>query len=489
MSKPTGNYTDREIRAKSVAVDYDDSTDDEKVTTGVRDYDLLRALQQFERKSEIRNHEYGNPENLKIPFALHAFGRGIYFSEPVGAIYEASGGLKETHLASTARLRRGDPRKTLPESNKRFPIGSEYFEDEIDFISNKRLADRSLKRHGKNKHEEASAKNLSQKIDWAFAEGSAKKEMGITPNNKVYYSGKFPGYRNDWIDFENQSRPPYLPNGREESVVEIANYLKTEEGLTDQQIATHVRQTLKGDQSGLSEEGKKRLVFLTSLLFGPETSRNPAGYVTHQMFLDLIEGSYPGFETWEGSIRANKLPMMIGGAIAASRKINDLMNDNGLMPSTYRYDYNIGHQSNYKSGSPQSPAEQSERDAKIILTNEYSIARDWLRLNGRAETFESLAIFLPVKIAEWYRGVDLSHFSSSIAVVQAEAKDVVSINLDAKLKMAEVKQAQETGLEESLGALSMADDKPSSAPNTSQKDSVSKLLKSSSQGKGMGDDG
>ncbi|MBL6665257.1 MAG: hypothetical protein ISQ34_05380 [Rickettsiales bacterium] len=493
MSKSTGSNTDRETRKKSTTVDYDDSTDDEKVTTGVRDYDLVAAVEQFTKKQEVKNHKYGNPESLQIPFALHAFGRGVYFSEPVGAIYEASGGLKETHLASAKKvIGRGEPRKTLPESTRRFPIGSESFEDEIDFISNKRLADRSFKRHGKNKNEEASANTISQKVDWVFSNGVAKQEMGLTPNNKVYYSGKYPGNRNDWVDYENQSRPPYLPKSGEESVVGIANYLKNE-GLTDQQIATHVRQAFKGDQIGLSEEGKKRLVFLTSLLFGPETSRNPAGYVTHQMFLDLIEGNHSGFETWEGALRENKLPMMIGGAIAASRKINDLMNDDGLMPVVYHYDYNIGHRSNYKGyNSSQSPAEKSERDAKTILRNEDSIARDWLRLNSRPETFESLAKFLPEKIAEWYRGVDLSHFSSSIATTQSEAKDTVSTNLDAKLKDAEVKQDQETGLEESLGSLLIDDAKTSLVPNTSlkvKKDSVSKVLKSTTQGKGIGDEG
>ncbi|MBP7709519.1 MAG: hypothetical protein KA100_00425 [Rickettsiales bacterium] len=419
----------RGIRPRSHSVDHDDSTDDEKVTAAVADYDILQAAEKFVEIGVIKSGAYGNPEDLKFAFALHAFGRAIYFSEPVNMIYGAKEGLKEKHLKSSAEAA---TRKTV--AHTKFPIEGENFGSELSYIAHRRLNDRSLKRHSKNKHGDEKATAVSQDTVSTFFDGAESKESKkFTPNNKPSkYGQMYHGTRGDWIGLNQAAEEiPYLPNGRATTtVIGIIDSL-TADGMSDQDIATNIRLTLKGNEVGSSPEEKKKLAFLANLMFGAEASRNPACYASSQMFLDLIENSHVGYQTWSAAFAGTRFPMMIKDAVAASRRINDLLNGEEVMPHDYHYDYNVSHDITRKfGGATESPSQKAYKNAKTILQQEARLAKDWLELNEIEESFEGIVAALPAKITDWYSDVDLNHFSNLII---EEATEAVVTNPQANL--------------------------------------------------------
>jgi hypothetical protein len=389
---------------RSQSIDYDDSTDDEAVSKAVSEYNIDEAVKKFSEIRSIKNGSYGNPANPELAFALHAFGRAIYFSEPVNAIYGAADGLKESHLKSDG----GRDRKVS--DHARFPIDGESLSGESNYIAHRRLMDRSQKRLGRNKFDNSDKAAVALDTVFVFSEGSESKERKeFTPY--VRDPGRYRGYRGDWIGF-NQAKEeiPYLPNG-ETSVMSIIQLLIDDE-MSDQDVARNVRATLKGEEVGSSPEQKKSLAFLTNLMFGAEASRNPACYVSSQIFLDLIENSHVGYETWRQAFAAKKFPMMIKDAISRSRRINDLLNGEEVMPYDYHYDYNASHDiARPLYGATESPSQKADKNAKEILSREIVLAKDWLGMNGYEEDFGSLVALLKIKIPDWYSDVDLSHFS------------------------------------------------------------------------------
>ncbi len=418
----------REIRPRSSSIDHDDSTDDEKVTKGVADYEIVKAADKFVEMGWVKGGTYGNPEDLKFAFALHAFGRSIYFSEPVNAIYEARGGLKESHLKSDGE----EIRKTT--NHAKFPIEDESFGSELSYIAHRRFTDRSIKRHSKNKRGDANASVVSQDTTFTFFDGAESKEKKtFTPNNKRYGSTVYHGTRSDWIELNQRGEDiPYLRNGRATTtVIGIIESLKGE--MNDQEIAKNIRLTLKGGDTGSSPEAKKKLAFLTNLMFGAEASRNPACYVSSQIFLDLIENSYSSYETWQAAFEEGRFPMMIKDAVAASRRINDLLNDEEVMPHDYHYDYGASHNITTRfGGATESPSQKANKNAKTILQQEVRLAKDWLDLSGVEESFEGLVVLLSGRVADWYSDVDLSHFSNLEFGEESQEKEQGSkVNLSA----------------------------------------------------------
>lgn len=385
----------RENRKRSYLIDADDSTDDEAVSTGVNNYKLENRWNAF--KDNIPHYDYKqsiNEEDLKYSFILHAFGRGIYYSEPVNAIYEANGGLKEKYLKKV----NNEPfRKTLTEEN--FPIDKGVFESEIDYIANRRITDRSEKRKESNDNNLPKNRFNMPETIWNFASANAIETKGV---KKITNTS-----RDDWTLYKGEEIP-YL---QKKSTIWVENLTTNLSGVpTDD--AEQIRAVFRGDNlEGLDNEKLEKLAFLANLFFGPETSRSPVGFASHQMFLDLIGSDQVGFRTWDEAFNCKNFPQMGGGAINALRLLND--DYNSFMPYNYRYDSNKGFEDNrIFNNSPLSPQTKAKQEGKSIISAEARIAKAWLALKfpHEPQTPETLMKFLPNQIADWYRGVDLMHF-------------------------------------------------------------------------------
>ncbi len=475
----------RDYRNRSQSIDHDDSTDDEAVGKAVSEYNIDEAVKQFSEIRSIKNGSYGNPANLELAFALHAFGRAIYFSEPVNAIYGAVGGLKERNLKSDGGVDRKVSDRT------RFPTEGESLSGESNYIAHRRLTDRSQKRLGKNKLNNSDKAAVALDTVFIFSEGSESKERKeFTPHGSK--PGTYNGYRGDWIGFDQHKEEiPYQPNGRT-SVMSIIQSLIDDE-MSDQEVARNIRATLKGEEVGLSPEQKKSLAFLTNLMFGAEASRNPACYVSSQIFLDLIENSHAGYETWRQAFAAEKFPMMIKDEIAGSRRINDLLNGEEVMPYDYHYDYNASHDiARPLYGATESPSQKADKNAKEILSREIVLAKDWLGMNGCEEDFGSLVALLKTKIPDWYSDVDLSHFSEwQFEEKEAQAKESSArFNLSADFDDAKAHELDDIADQKS-SSISTADAKRKSEKDTPDasfrpESKKSKPLLRQSGGRGIG---
>lgn len=387
----------RRIRKKSSQVDGDDSTDDERVSESVAKYKIEESWEDF--KEGLSSHDYKksiSENDLKYSFILHAFGRGVYYSEPVNAIYEAEGGLKPTYLRQDGTR----TRKTL--SHTKFPINHQEFESEIDYIANRRMTDRSEKRREKNDFGLPRDRFGMAKTKWAFGESEVKETKGV---KKISNTS-----RDDWTLYQGEE----IPYTKKKSTNWVENVATNLSGIP-QDDAEQVRAILRGDRIEADAQKLEKLSFLTNLFFGSETVRSPVGFVSHQMFLDLIGSNQVGFRTWKEAFDGGNFPQMGDGAINALRLLN---NDyNGSMPYNYRYDANRGFEDErvFKS-SPLSPQQQSQQTARSIIAAEAKVAKAWLALKfpNEPQTPETLMRVLPEKIREWYRRVDLSNFVPEI---------------------------------------------------------------------------
>jgi len=385
----------RKIRKRTQQVDADDSTDDERVTDGVAKYKIEENWKEFIEDLSIHDYKKSiDEENLKYSFVLHAFGRGIYYSEPVNAIYEDDSGLKDTHL------KQNTGRKTL--SNTTFPIDSVAFDSEIDYVANRRMTDRSEKRKEKNGSGLPKNRFYMPKTTWSFQSSNVKETKGVKKMTNTS--------RDDWTIYQDEEIP-YLKKKSSNWVENVATSLSG----APQDDAAQIRAMLRGDKIEGSTQKLEKLAFLTNLFFGSETVRSPVGFTSHQMFLDLIGSDQTGFQTWKEAFENGNFPQIGEGAINALRLLN--YDYNGSMPYNYRYDANMGFEDTrvFKS-SPFSPQKQSQQAARSIISAETRVAEAWLALKfpDEPQTPESLMKVLPGQIQEWYRGVDLSHFSPEV---------------------------------------------------------------------------
>lgn len=411
----------RKIRKRSFQVDGDDSTDDEKVTESVAKYKIEESWKDF--KGNLFRNDYKksiDDRDLKYSFILHAFGRGVYYSEPVNAIYEVEGGLKPNYLS---RSESRSTRKTL--SQTEFPINHQEFESEIDYIANRRMTDRSEKRIESNgislPDERKDFKSKQWKMPlttWNFSSKESIEVKGVKKKTNTS--------RDDWTLYQGEE----IPYTKKKSNNWVENVATNLSGIP-QDDAEQIRAILRGDRIEADAQKLEKLSFLTNLFFGSETVRSPVGFVSHQMFLDLIGSNQVGFKTWKKAFDGN-FPQMGEGAINALRLLND--DYNGSMPYNYRYDANRGFEDErIFKGSPLSPQQQSQQTAKSIINAEAKIAKSWLALKfpDEPQTPETLMKVLPTQIQEWYRGVDLSHFiDETINKSQTELKNRKPINFD-----------------------------------------------------------
>lgn len=244
----------RKTRKRSSQIDGDDSTDDERVTEAVAGYKIEERWKGF--KDDLSSHDYKksiSEENLKYSFILHAFGRGVYYSEPVNAIYEVEGGLKPTYLSSNGS---SSTRKTL--SQTKFPIDHPDFESEIEYVANRRMTDRSEKRKEKTEAGLPRDRWGMPKTKWAFAASEAKETKGVKKMTNTS--------RDDWTLYQGEEIP-YLRKKSSNWVENVATNLS---GIP-QDDAEQIRAILRGDRIEGEAEKLEKLSFLTNLFFGSET--------------------------------------------------------------------------------------------------------------------------------------------------------------------------------------------------------------------------
>ncbi|MBA8667916.1 hypothetical protein H1Q59_08455 [Holosporaceae bacterium 'Namur'] len=112
------------------------------------------------------------------------------------------------------------------------------------------------------------------------------------------------------------------------------------------------------------------------LLFGFESSRNPACLIIHHMMLDLIEFEHT---TWQDMLGLLNMPMSIPDAVSGARSLNTTFSE--YTSSRYSYD---------KSSFSNS----DEAKALDILKSELSICKNWFEIFHPKITFdETLDVF------------------------------------------------------------------------------------------------
>ncbi len=164
-------------------------------------------------------------------------------------------------------------RHQLEKVGVRFAFSSENF---VEYLSNIRLSNRSIKRLIQDKCD------ITVDREWKLMPNSeiSSESVTISHDKEGNYS------RSDLLtDFG-----AYIST-RKDSVKSKISKLINVFGLSDDNIATLVRLTLRHDSitvDYLGGEIAKIITNLTHLLFGIEGARSPEVFITHQMILDLI---------------------------------------------------------------------------------------------------------------------------------------------------------------------------------------------------------